>query len=190
MLLARINATIQETVTGMKVVQLFTREERNLRDFERLNARAPRRLARSRSATTRRCSRWSSSRSGITIAIVLWGGTRLASAGTLYVFIDWMRRFFLPLRDLSAKYSVMQSSMASLRAHLPAPRHGARASPTRPRRRGAVARRGRPQGEVEFEDVWFAYQGEDWVLRDVSFRVAPGERVALRRRDRRRARPP
>ena len=50
---------------------------------------------------------------GITTAIVVWKGTGLAEPGVLYVFIDWMRRFFMPLRDLSAKYSVMQSSMAS-----------------------------------------------------------------------------
>jgi ABC-type multidrug transport system fused ATPase/permease subunit len=117
------------------------------------------------------------------MAIVIWQASGLAAAGTVYVFFDWMRRFFVPLRDLSAKYSVMQSSMAScerifqLLDTQPAvvDRPGARA----PARVAARA------GSVDFEHVWFAY-GEptpgaepDWVLRDVSFHVEPGERVAL-----------
>src|SRR3990172_2746194 len=180
-LLARINATLQETVTGMKVVQLFTREARNQRDFERMNAEHK--------------DAWLSSirydsalfsvvelAQGLTTATVLWAATTATTAGTIYVFMDYMRRFFLPLRDLSAKYSVMQSSMASLErifqlldtrpsiVDLPAE---LRAPPTAPH--SATA----PRGEVEFQNVWFAYQGEDFVLRDVSFRVAPGERVAF-----------
>ena len=177
-LLARINATIQETVTGMKVVQLFTREERNQRDFERLNGEH-------RDAWI--SSIWYDSAlfsvvelaRGITIAVVLWAATGSTTPGTIYVFMDWMRRFFVPLQDLSAKYSVMQSSMASLerifqlldtRPAIADPPAGRAAPP---------AREGGPRGQVEFENVWFAYSGEDWVLRDVSFRVAPGERVAF-----------
>jgi ATP-binding cassette subfamily B protein len=175
--IARINATLQETVTGMRVVQLFSREARNQRDFEELNAQH-------RDAWIASI-RWDAAlfstvefASSITIAIIVWWGTGLAAAGTLYVFIDWMRRFFLPLRDLSAKYSVMQSSMASCERIFqlldtePAirdPRARPPAPASLPARRGAI----------EFDHVWFAYQGEDWVLRDLSLRVEPGERVAL-----------
>jgi ATP-binding cassette subfamily B protein len=181
-LLARINAWIQETVTGMKVVQLFTREDRNLRDFAHLNAehRDAWKMSITYDAALFSTVEFAG---GITVAIVLWWGSGIATPGVLYLFIQWMRRFFMPLSDLSAKYSVMQSSMASVerifqlldrapdirdpgpgRAALPAP---------------GVAR-----GAVEFQDVWFSYQGaaardEDWVLRGVSFRVAPGERVAF-----------
>jgi ABC-type multidrug transport system fused ATPase/permease subunit len=95
--------------------------------------------------------------------------------------MNWMRRFFMPLRDLSAKYSVMQSSMASLErifqlldrpAGIRDP-VGANVAQLPPRR-----------GEVEFENVWFSYQGEparpeDWVLRDISFRAAPGDKIAF-----------
>jgi ATP-binding cassette subfamily B protein len=123
--------------------------------------------------------------STLTMAIVIWQAAGLAAAGTIYVFIDWMRRFFVPLRDLSAKYSVMQSSMAScerifqLLDTQPAvtDRPGARA----PQRRASEGR----AGSIDFEHVWFAYGSEepgvepDWVLRDVSFHVDPGERVAL-----------
>jgi ATP-binding cassette subfamily B protein len=112
-LLARINATIQETVTGMKVVQLFRREARNQRDFERLNAE--------HKDAWKTSIRYDSAlfsvvelAAGVTTAAVLWAATSATTAGTIYVFMDYMRRFFLPLRDLSAKYSVMQSSMASL----------------------------------------------------------------------------
>lgn len=173
-LLARINATIQETVTGMKVVQLFTREERNLRDFAGLNGEH-------RDAWIRSI-RYDSAlfsvvefAGGITVAIIIWYGTGVAELGVMYVFIQWMRRFFMPLRDLSAKYSVMQSAMASserifqLMDTVPAVRDPEPMPSSLPPRRGAV----------EFQNVSFAYSGEDWVLRDVSFRVAPGEKVAL-----------
>jgi ATP-binding cassette subfamily B protein len=175
-LLARINATLQETVTGMKVVQLFTREARNQRDFERLNG-------------VHRDAWLSSIRydsalfsvvelaQGLTTAAVLWAALPGTGAGTIYVFYDYMRRFFLPLRDLSAKYSVMQSSMASLERIF-------QLLDTKPAILDPPARTSAPpparaRGEVEFQNVWFAYAGEDFVLRDVSFRVAPGERVAF-----------
>ena len=197
--IARINTYIQETITGMKVVQLFTREERNMREFDTMNADH-------RDA-------WKQSihydallfaavemASGITVAVIIWKGTGLAEPGVLYVFIDWMRRFFMPLRDLSAKYSVMQSSMASaerifqlldtdLEIEDPTPERVAAAAEAAPRLlQGGVAPE---RGAVVFDHVWFTYNGsngareaedgpdEDWVLRDLSFSVAPGEKVAF-----------
>jgi ATP-binding cassette subfamily B protein len=181
--IARINAYVQENVSGMKEVQLFTREERNLRDFERMNAEhrdAWRQSIRYDSALFSVVELAQS----LTVAIILWQATGIASAGTIYLFIDWLRRFFLPLRDLSAKYSVMQSSMASAERIfqlLDTPpqvtdRPGAASHP-------AVGAPGRP-ARVEFEGVWFAYGGEqgpetDWVLRDLRLRVEAGEKVAL-----------
>lgn len=193
--IARINAMIQESVTGMKVVQLFGREDRNLRDFDALNA--SHRDAWSQSI------RYDAAlfavveiANGISTAVIVAYGASLVvggtmTIGTLYVFIDWMRRFFMPLRDLSAKYSVMQSAMAScerifqlldtepaVRDATPAVRAPA---PSAPAARAADRRRTGPgrSGEIVFDKVWFAYQGEDWVLRDLSLRVAPGERAAL-----------
>ena len=178
--IARINATIQETITGMKVVQLFTREARNLTEFDVQNG-----LNRDAS---QRSNRWDAGlfssveiAQNLTVAIILGYGVRIATVGTFFVFVDWMRRFFMPLRDLSAKYSVMQSSMASAERIFqlldtePAVRDLAGEPPAR-----APAAR----GSVEFDHVWFSYAGpeareEDWVLKDVSFRVAPGERVAF-----------
>ena len=178
-LLARINATIQETVTGMKVVQLFNREERNLREFAQLNA-AHRDAWKDSIRYDAALFSTVEFAGGITVALVIWASTGAASAGVIYVFIQWMRHFFMPLRDLSAKYSVMQSSMASIerifqlldteaRIRDPEPSAAAQLVRSAPGTRGAV----------EFDHVWFAYQGEDWVLRDVSLRVAPGERVAF-----------
>jgi ABC-type multidrug transport system fused ATPase/permease subunit len=181
--IARINATLQETVTGMKVVQLFTRESRNQREFEAMNAEH-------RDA-------WIDSirydaalfaavevAGGVSVAVIVGYGAGFATAGTLYVFIDWMRRFFMPLRDLSAKYSVMQSAMASterifeLFDTVPAIQDQ-QTEPEEMKPAAVVAARQASRGAVAFENVWFAYQKEDWILRDVSFRVAPGEKVAL-----------
>jgi ATP-binding cassette subfamily B multidrug efflux pump len=175
--IARINAHIQETISGMKVVQLFTREGRNQRDFDAINA-AHRDAWKESIRYDALLFATVEAASGITVAIIIWWGTGLVEAGVLYVFIDWMRRFFMPLRDLSAKYSVMQSSMASAERIFQLldtePRVRDREAPLPARRR-----RGGARGAVEFQRVWFAYQDEEWVLRDLSFRVEPGERVAF-----------
>jgi len=177
--IARINAYLQECVVGMKVVQLFTREQRNFRDFDAMNA--------DHRDSWLQSVRYDSAlfavvefASGITIALVIWQGAGYVAAGTIYLFIDWTRRFFMPLRDLSAKYSVMQSSMASAERIFqlldtpPAVQDPAEAaSPT-------VLSNAEQRGLVEFDGVWFSYRDdEDWVLRDVSFRVEPGESAAF-----------
>ena len=186
--IAHINAVIQETITGMKVVQLFTREDRNSRDFDRVNADHRDAWQRSIHYDSMLFAAVEAAE-GVTVAIIVWQGMGLAEAGTLYVFIAWMQRFFLPLRDLSAKYSVMQSSMASTeRLH--------ELLETEPEVRdpepgGAVpepeSRSNEERGSVVFENVWFAYNtrpgdepnDEDWILRDLSFRVETGEKVAF-----------
>jgi len=164
-------------------VQLFTRETRNFDEFENMNA--------DHRDAWYRSIRYDSAlfavvefAQSITVAIIIWKATGIAGAGTLYLFIDLMRRFFMPLRDLSAKYSVMQSSMASAERIF-------QLLDTEPEvkdRPGALSLAERdmngPRGRVEFENVWFAYSGDrgektEWVLRDVSFRVGAGTRIAL-----------
>ena len=182
--IARINTYLQEAISGMKVIQLFTREARNQREFERLNAEH-------RDAWFQSI-RYDSALFAVvefaqylTVALVVWRATGLAEVGVIYVFIDWMRRFFLPLRDLSAKYSVMQSSMASCERIFqlldtdPAIRDAAGPAahdPVPARAAGAAG-----QGGVEFQDVWFSYSGDldEAVLRGVSFRVEPGQKAAF-----------
>jgi ATP-binding cassette subfamily B protein len=170
--IARINAYVQENVTGMKVVQLFTREDRNFREFERLNADHRDAWFQSIRYDSALFSAVELA-SGITVAIIISQGIGLA-AGTLYVFIDWMRRFFMPLRDLSAKYSVMQSSMASSERIF-------ELLDTKPlvADRDSAASDASGPGAIAFEDVSFAYQDDDWVLRNLSFRVGAGEKVAI-----------
>ncbi len=174
---ARINATLQETLTGMKIVQLFTREERNLRDFSEVNA-----LHRDAWFQSIRYDSALFSlvelAGGISVAIIIAVGSGRVEAGVLFVFIDWMRRFFMPLRDLSAKFSVMQSAMASSeRIFQLFDTEPAIADPSTPHI--PAQEPGRKRGSVVFENVWFAYQGEDWILRDLSFEVRAGEKVAF-----------
>ena len=183
--IARINAHIQETVTGMKVVQLFTREERNLRDFKAMNADHRDAWQKSIHYDALLFASVEAAQ-GITLAVIVWFGTvGVADAGLVYVFIDWTRRFFMPLRDLSQKYSVMQSSMASSERLLELiDTEPAIQDPVESQLAvGTAATAAR--GSVEFDHVWFSYAGEAaaddkaWILRDVSFRVAPGDRVAF-----------
>ncbi len=174
--IARINAHIQETISGMKVVQLFVREKRNLEDFSEINAEHRNAWFRSIRYDALLFSTVEFA-SNLTIALILWYGAGLIWAGVielsvLFIFVDYMKRFVEPLRDLAAKFSVMQSSMASLERVfelLDTPPESSR----RPAHLTAPFR-----GEIEFESVCFAY-GEQPVLEDVSFRVAPGERIAL-----------
>ncbi|MGK0485369.1 MAG: ATP-binding cassette subfamily B protein [Myxococcota bacterium] len=178
--IAHINAVIQESITGIKVVQLFTREKRNFDDFDEVNG--------SHRDAWKRSIHYDSmlfaaveAAEGLTVAIIVWQGTGMAQAGTLYVFVAWMRRFFLPLRDLSAKYSVMQSSMASterLRALMDT-KPGVLDPETSVWEAKRAAAPASEKGSVVFENVWFAYQGDNWILKDVSFRVEPNGKVAF-----------
>ena len=175
--IARINAHLQETITGMRVVQLFAREERNFAEFMRTNGEH-----RDAWFTSINYESLLTSTIGLagnlTTAFILWYGARLmgygsVAPGDLLLFVDWMRRFYRPLQDLSAKYSVMQSSMASLERVFqlldvpPEPAETARAEGPRAIR-----------GEITFDDVSFAYESQP-VLKNLSFSVAPGQRVAL-----------
>lgn len=181
--IARINTHIQETVTGMKVVQLFNREERNMADFDRMNAAHRDAWHKSIKYDSLLFSTIEVA-TGITMAVIIAVGTGLAQAGIIYVFIDYMQRFFMPLRDLSAKYAVMQSAMASCERIF-------EVLDTEPTvvDRVTEAPEGPPdrRGHVEFRHVWFSYgptRGRsddevDWVLRDVSFHVGAGEKVAF-----------
>ena len=179
--LARLNGFLQESLQGMTVVQLFVRERYERERFRRLNSDYRRALFRS--------TRWESSLyavvealGSIALALLIWyGGGRIIAEsltfGALVAFIQYTNRFFLPIRDLGAKYTVMQWAMASserifgLLDRAPAIVSPAAARPRPARAPGTPA--------VELDSVWFAYEGEQWVLRDCSFSVAPGERVAI-----------
>ena len=178
--LARLNGFLQESLQGMTVVQLFVRERHERERFRRLNIGYRQALFGS--------TRWEASLyavvealGSIALALLIWYGSGRIVAesltfGALVAFIQYTNRFFLPIRDLGAKYTVMQWAMASSeRIFGLLDRAPAIVSPSAPRPR--ARRSGAPA--VELQSVWFAYDGDDWVLRDCSFSVAPGERVAI-----------
>lgn len=178
--LARMNAFLQESLQGMSVIQLFAREARERETFAQLSGAL--RAGQFRS-TFYDASLYATVEAlgSAAVALLLWYGggqvvTGALTFGGLVAFLEYTGRFFLPIRDLGAKYTVMQAAMVSAeRIFALLDTHPSIVSPApaaaRPRASSAPA--------VEFKDVWFAYEDEQWVLRDCSFTLAPGERVAL-----------
>ena len=183
--LARLNAFLQESLQGITVIQLFAREREEARLFGELNGDL--RHAQFRS-TLFEASLYAGVEAlgSIAVALLVWygGGQVMTGAltfGGLVAFLEYTGRFFLPIRDLGAKYTVMQAAMVSSErvfGLLDTPPEittpaGAKAS-------GPASAAGRADvPAVELRNVWFAYHGEQWVLRDCSFTVGRGEHVAL-----------
>ena len=182
--IARINAFLQEHISGMSVVQIFNRERKSQDQFAELNRFH---MEAYKDAITAYAVFFPAVElfGMAAIAIVLWyGGLRSFSGvieiGTLVTFTQYAQRFFRPIQDLSEKFNILQSAMAAcerifklLDEPLPAPPAEAPLALAAPR------------GDIEFRNVWFAYHGganpkeEDWVLRDVSFHIAPGQTLAI-----------
>ncbi len=175
--LAALNAYLAESLAGMAVVQLFTRERESEREFDQLNLKS---RDSQMAANFYEAGLFAAveTLSSVTLAVVLWAGGgqvihRLVTLGTLIAFIEYARMFFLPLRDISTKYTVLQSALAAaerIEALMETP--ATIASP-------AVPRRPVPRGEIVFDHVEFAYRPGEPVLRDLSFRVDPGAKVAI-----------
>ena len=182
--LARLNAFLQESLQGMTVIQLFAREPQEAAAFAGLNGGL--RAAQFRS-TVYEASLYAAVEAigSAAVALLLWygGGEVLAGAltfGGLVAFIEYTSRFFLPIRDLGAKYTVMQAAMVSSErvfGLLDTP--PAITSPPLSSAGPASSRGVAAVPAVEFRDVSFAYPGGDWVLRHCSFTIGEGERVAL-----------
>src|SRR5215216_30965 len=176
--IARINAFLQEHITGMPVVQLFNREEKETRKFDEINEAH-------RKANIDTIYYYAifypavEIIGAIGIALIIWyGGGQViqgvATIGTLVAFIQLARSFYEPISDISEKYNILQSAMASSeRIFKLLDEPVTIKSPEKP------VSIGRAQGRIEFRNVWFAYKNEDWILKDVSFVVEPGERVAF-----------
>jgi ATP-binding cassette subfamily B protein len=178
--LARLNAYLQERLTGMQVVQLFGRESASAGRFAELNK--DHLGAHLRSITVYAIFfPIVELLTSVSMAVLLWyGGLRVMSGtltvGVLAAFIQYTRRFFQPLQDLSEKFNLLQSAMASSErvfALLDEP--ATVVEPAKP-----VPLQRPIRGAVRFEGVWFRYGPQSpWVLRDVSFTASPGQTIAL-----------
>jgi ATP-binding cassette, subfamily B, multidrug efflux pump len=176
--IARINAFLQENITGMATVQLFRRETRNFRRFDGINRTH-------RDANIASIFYYAVFYPVIEIigalaaSLIIWygGGGVLQGTltlGSLVAFLQYSQRFFRPISDMSEKFNLLQAAMASSERIFKL-----LDTPVEIRNPVAPIRRPRGGGHIVFDGVWFAYHGEDYVLRDISFEVAPGERVGI-----------
>jgi ATP-binding cassette subfamily B protein len=182
--IARINSFLQEYISGMAVVQLFNREQKARAEFGKRNQEN---MLAWRDAILAYALFYPAVEflSFATIALIYWsGGNRILhdalTLGVLVEFTMFAQRFFRPIQDLSEKFNILQSAMAaSERIFKLLDEPITIESPNNPQRLTS------PRGEIEFRNVWFSYRNaenptdEDWVLRDVSFRVNPGETYAI-----------
>ena len=177
--LSRMNAYIAENISGTLIVQLFTRERRNYDRFASLNRDYYQANMRSTFYFILFSPAVSLISSAAVAAIVWYGGGRILerqglTIGALVAFLSYASRFFVPIRDISEKYNILQSAMAaSERIFAILDEQVAVRDPEQPVVLPAV------RGKVEFRDVWFAYNPDDWVLRGISFTIQPGESVAF-----------
>lgn len=176
--IARLNAFTQEHISGAQVVQLFNREEKAMGQFTEINAAH-------RDANIDTIFYYAvfypltNLISAIGIASIVWygGGQVIQQAltvGTLVAFLQYTQRLWQPIQDISDKYNIFQAAVvASERIFRLLDTPDRIESPAEP---ASIAR---AAGRIEFRHVWFAYKNEDWVLRDTSFTVEPGESVAF-----------
>ena len=173
---ADFSASLQETLSGMEVVQLFNSQRRNLARFEEGNDN----YLKDRLTSSLYHSIYFPimESSGILLmAFILWYGSgevlrQSLEWGVLVAMLQYVPRFFMPIRDIAEQYATIQVAMASSERIF-------ELMDTEPEPMGGDQKSDKIEGAIEFRNVWFAYGGEDWVLRDVSFRAAPGQSLAL-----------
>ncbi|NLH97341.1 MAG: ABC transporter ATP-binding protein [Clostridiaceae bacterium] len=175
--LAKINAAISENISGMRIIQLFNREKENFERFDR-TGREYYKAAMSEIITFGLFRPAVEMMSFIALSLLVWfGGLEVLEGtlqfGTLYAFTNYISMLFHPINDLAEKYNILQASMAAaerifLILDTPAEDDS-----------GKLSIPDGIKGEIEFRNVWFAYNEGDWVLRDVSFTVPAGKTVAI-----------
>ncbi|MFZ5353107.1 MAG: ABC transporter ATP-binding protein [Bacillota bacterium] len=176
--LARINATLSENISGMKLIQIFNNEANKYKEFDDINKDH-------RKASMQELFVFAVFRPSMDLlyslalsALIWYGGARVLSGelpfGVLFAFVNYIEQFFQPINDLTEKFNILQSAMASSERifMLLDTKEGIENSE-------APIPLGRIKGEIEFKNVWFAYDNENWVLRDVSFTIKPGETAAF-----------
>jgi ATP-binding cassette subfamily B protein len=177
-LVARLNAFLQEHLTGMSVVQVFNQEERTSRRFEAIN-REHRDVNIASIFYYALFYPLIELLAAISGALIIWYGTGWAEQGTLTIgvlvaFLQYSRRFFQPISDLSEKFNILQAAMAaSERIFGVLDTEPSLVPPREP-----VVPRG-ARGRIQFDHVWFAYDDEHFVLKDVSFVIEPGQRAGI-----------
>jgi len=176
--IARINAFLQEHFAGAQTVQIFNAEQKSRQRFQEINAD----YSKANIETIFYYAVFFplvDFIGAVGIALIIWyGGYRVMqdalTLGALVAFIQYSGFLFQPIRDISDKYNVLQAAVvASHRIFKALDLPIAINSPKQP------LKTGRAQGFIEFENVWFAYKADDWVLKDVSFSIKPGQSVAL-----------
>jgi ATP-binding cassette subfamily B protein len=176
--LARLNSYMQEHVTGMSVVQIFRKEKDEFKKFSGINADH-------REANVKSIFYYAiffpgvELLSSIAVALIIWYGggevvQKSVQIGDLFAFIQFTEMFFRPIRDLSEKYNILQTSMASSeRIFKLLDNKTFIHNPENPVSLGQV------KGDIQFKDVSFAYDDENYVLKDINFTINPGETVAI-----------
>ncbi len=176
--LARLNSYMQEHVTGMNVVQIFRKEKDELKRFRSINSDY-------RGANIKSVFYYAlfypgvEILSSIAIGLIIWygGGEIIHSTltiGTIFAFLQFTEMFFRPIRDLSEKYNIMQTAMASSERIFKLLDNKTFVNdPENPVKPETV------KGGIEFKDVCFAYNDEEYVLKNISFRINPGETIAI-----------
>jgi ATP-binding cassette, subfamily B, multidrug efflux pump len=181
---ARINAFLQEHISGMSVIQLFNRERKAQEQFKGLNHAYNMAFKKAilAFALFYPAIEFLSS---CAYAMIFWfGGLKVlvgaVTIGEVVKFYMYSQRFFMPIQDLSEKFNILQSAMAASERIFKL-----LDEPLTVQSAENAVRIEAPRGEIEFKNVWFAYRGgenpkeEDWVLRDVSFRVEQGQNIAI-----------
>jgi len=176
--LARLNSYMQEHVTGMSVVQIFNKEKDEFKKFSSINDDF-------RSANIKSIFYYAifypsvELLSSIAVGLIIWygGGEVIRSTltiGVLFAFIQYTEMFFRPIRDLSEKYNIMQTAMASSeRIFKLLDNQTFIKNIENPAGLDTV------KGSIEFKNVWFAYNSDEYVLKDMNFKINPGETVAI-----------
>ncbi|MFW6266686.1 MAG: ABC transporter ATP-binding protein [Halanaerobiales bacterium] len=177
--LARINATLSENISGMKIIQIFRQENRKFKEFTSINEEYY-------DATLKQLTIFAVFRPAmdllysLALALLIWyGGGRVLEGvlqfGVLYAFINYIRKFFRPINDLSEKYNILQSAMASSeRIFKILDTEEDIKDPENPETLPKNLK-----GKIQFDNVCFAYQKDEWVLKNIDLTIKPGETVAL-----------
>lgn len=176
--LAKINSTLNENITGMRIIQIFNKENKISKQFDDINNDY---LETSKKEITL----FAIFRPSIEVirslgiaAIIYYGGGKVVSNaiefGVLYAFIDYLKRLFEPILDLTEKYNILQSAMASSeRIFNILDDNSIIENPIKP------ILFDNTKGKIEFKNVWFAYESDNWVLKDISFTINTGDTVAF-----------